>query len=129
MMEDTGAYTIEKYLQGCIGLDFTDEMVQAALHRAGVEPGTAFDEVTERGKDLAEAWLLCACITLPSVRGSVEDADGNWKHKEGQTEIYVSDKKNMLQRANFLFERWGLPKQGLRKIEVRSSGIYRSWRM
>ena len=32
MMEDTGTYTIEKYLQGCIGLDFTDEMVQAALH-------------------------------------------------------------------------------------------------
>ncbi len=127
-MDETGVYTIEEYLKGCIGLDVTDEMLKAALYKAGVEPGSPVDGLDERGKDLAEAWVLYACMTLPSVKGSVEDADGNWKHKEGQTEIYVTDKNAMRQRMNALFAKWGIAKQGGTKVEVRTSGIQRVWR-
>ena len=127
-MDENETYTIERYLQGCVGIGITDEMVEAALHRAGVKAGSSVDGLTEREKDLSEAWLLYACMTLPSVKGSVEDADGNWKHKEGQTEIYVTDKNAMRQRMNALFAKWGMAKQGGTKVEVRTSGIQRIWR-
>lgn len=116
-------YTIEDYLRGCVGFDVTDEMLKAVLVKRGISPGTPVESLTEEDLDLAEAELLYRGITIPSVRGSVEDADGQWKHKEGETEFYATDKKAMLQRANELRQKWGLDKLGKTSITIHSYGI------
>ena len=96
-------YTIEDYLRGCVGFDVTDEMLKAVLVKRGIFPGTPVESLTEEDLDLAEAELLYRGITIPSVRGSVEDADGQWKHKEGETEFYVSDRVEDFERLASLF--------------------------
>jgi hypothetical protein len=82
-------------------------------------------DLEEKELDLAEAELLYRGLTLPSVRGSIEDADGNWKHKEGQTEIWVNDKKMMLERANALRVKWGETPYTRNEIKIMSFGIER----
>ncbi len=123
MLDDTGLYTIDDYLRGCVGFSPSDEMIKAVLARRGIEPGTPWQELDERVIDLAEAELLYRGITIYSVRGSMEDADGQWKHKEGQTELHVSDKKEMLRRANELRVKWGEEKLGQRVINIVSMGM------
>lgn len=127
-MDDTEVYTIEDYLRGCVGFDVLDDMLRAVLVKRGIPSGTPTDSLTEEDLDLAEAELLYRGITIPSVRGSVEDADGQWKHKEGQTEFYATDKKAMLQRANELREKWGLGKFGATKVKINSFGFWKVWR-
>ena len=123
MEDDTGLYTIEDYLRGCVGFTVTDDMIKAILVKRGIERGTPVDSLSERDLDLAEAELLYRGITIPSVRGSVEDADGQWKHKEGQTEFYATDKKAMLQRANELRVKWGEDKFVKSVIKIVSWGM------
>nr|DAH30081.1 MAG TPA: hypothetical protein [Caudoviricetes sp.] len=123
MANETGLHTIENYLRGCVGFSVTEYMLENVLLRRGIDPGASVDFLSQRDLDLAEAELLRIAITIPSVRGSVEDADGKWKHKEGQTELHVSDKKEMMRRANDLRVKWGEEKFGQRVINIVSCGM------
>lgn len=58
MTNETGLYTIDDYLRGCVGFSPSDEMIKAVLVRRGIEPGTPWQELDERAIDLAEAELL-----------------------------------------------------------------------
>lgn len=123
MKADSEFYTISDYLRGCVGFEVSDAMLKAVLAKRGIDPGTPVDYLEERDLDLAEAELLYRGITIPSVKGSVEDADGTWKHKEGQTEFYATDKKAMLQRANELRVKWGEDKFAKSSITIISLGM------
>ena len=123
MADNTEQYTIEDYLRGCVGFDVSDDMLKTVLTKRGIAPGTPVSSLVERDLDLAEAELLYRGITIPSIKGSVEDADGQWKHKEGQTEFYATDKKAMLQRANELRLKWGEDKYGKSVMQITSTGM------
>ena len=125
MANEIESLTLERYLRGCVGFTVPDDMIMAVAAKRGLSISTTVADLEEKELDLAEAELLYRGLTLPSVRGSIEDADGNWKHKEGQTEIWVNDKKMMLERANDLRVKWGEEPYARREIKIMSFGIER----
>jgi len=78
--------TIEEYLRGCVGFEVTDSAISTILIDRGIAPGTDVSTLEKRQKDLCRADLYMWCASTPSVTGSVEDANGVWKHKEGGTQ-------------------------------------------
>lgn len=63
--------------------------------------------VSERQKDLATADLLIIVCNTPSmIQGKTEKA-GNWSETQGSRTLSITDKKDMRDRANMLYSKWG----------------------
>lgn len=104
---ETNVTTVEEYLRGCVGFDVSDNALATILIDRDVEPGTDVRMLDKRTKDLCKADLYMWCASTPSVTGSVEDADGEWKHKEGGKQSSAYDKRNLRQMANDIYARYG----------------------
>lgn len=101
------ATPVEDYLRGCVGFEVDDSAITTILIDRDVESGTDVRSLDKRTKDLCRADLYMWCASTPSVTGSVEDADGGWKHKEGGTQSSAYDKRNLRQMANDIYVRYG----------------------
>ena len=101
------ATSVEDYLRGCVGFEVDDSAITTILIDREVEEGTDVRSLDKRTKDLCRADLYMWCASTPSVTGSVEDADGGWKHKEGGTQSSAYDKRNLRQMANDIYARYG----------------------
>ena len=99
--------TIEEYLRGCVGFEVTDSAISTILIDRGIARGTDVSTLEKRQKDLCRADLYMWCASTPSVTGSVEDANGVWKHKEGGTQSSAYDKRNLRQMANDIYALYG----------------------
>lgn len=99
--------TIEAYLRGCVGFDVSDEAIATILVDRAVESRSDVTALDKRTKDLCKADLYMWCASTPSVRGSVEDSNGVWKHKEGGTESSAFDKRNLRAMANDIYKMYG----------------------
>lgn len=99
--------TIEDYLRGCVGFDVEDNAINTILIDRELLPGTDVMGLDRRTKELCKADLYMWCASTPSVKGSVEDSHGVWKHKEGGTESSAFDKRNLRQMANDIYKRYG----------------------
>lgn len=108
--------TIEEYLRGCVGFEVTDSAISTILIDRGIAPGTDVSTLEKRLKDLCRANLYMWCASTPSVTGSVEDANGVWKHKEGGTQSSAYDKRYLRQMANDIYALYG---ENVRKSSVR----------
>lgn len=127
--EDTpsgAARTIEEYLRGCVGFDVSDEAIGTILEDRGIDAGAASSTLDKRTKELCRADLYMWCASTPSVKGSVEDSHGVWKHKEGGTESSAFDKRNLRQMANDIYKKYGenVVKSSIR-IHGSGMGIWR----
>ena len=107
--QHTGSETIsvEEYLRGCVGFEVSDNAITTILIDRGINPGTDVSNLDKRTKDLCKADLYMWCASTPSTIGSVEDADGEWKHKEGGTQSSAYDKRNLRQMAYDIYKRYG----------------------
>ena len=99
--------TIEGYLRGCVGFAVDDNAISTNLIDRGLSPGTDVTELDKRTKELCKADLYMWCASTPSVKGSVEDSHGVWKHKEGGTQSSAFDKRNLRAMANDIYKRYG----------------------
>lgn len=106
-IDNPGVTTVEDYLRGCVGFDVADNALSTILIDREVEPGTDVCLLDKRTKDLCKADLYMWCASTPSTTGSVEDADGEWKHKEGGTQSSAYDKRNLRKMANDIYKRYG----------------------
>ena len=104
---ETGTTTIEEYLRGCVGFEVSDSAISTILIDRDIVPGTPVSEIAKRTRDLCKADLYMWCASTPSVTGSVEDADGDWKHREGGTQSSAYDKRNLRQMANDIYKLYG----------------------
>jgi hypothetical protein len=116
--------TIEEYLHGVVGFEVKDNAITSILIDREVAPETDVSTLDKRTKDLCRADLYMWCASTPSVQGSVEDADGVWKHKEGGTQSSAFDKRNLRQMANDIYKLYG-ENTTSSKVVVRSWGIAR----
>lgn len=99
--------TIEEYLKGKIGFDVSDNAIASILVDREVEANADVTSLDKRTKDLCRADLYMWCASTPSKTGSVEDADGVWKHKEGGSESSAFDKRTLRQMANDIYGQYG----------------------
>ena len=108
--------TIEEYLRGCVGFEVADSAITTILIDREIAPGTDVTTMEKRQKDLCRADLYMLCASTPSVTGSVEDANGVWKLKEGGTQSSAYDKRNLRQMANDIYALYG---ENVRKSSIK----------
>ena len=116
--------TIEEYLHGVVGFEVKDNAITSILIDRDVKPNTDVSTLNKRTKDLCRTDLYMWCASTPSVQGSIEDADGVWKHKEGGTQSSAFDKRNLRQMANDIYKLYG-ENISSSKVKVISCGIAR----
>ena len=123
----TVVYTIEDYLKGLVAIDVTDAALKSILADANIESETPVEELTKRQKELLKADLYVWCASVPQSSGSVEDANGVWKHKESGASVSETDRRNWLRLANIIYKRYGITTVGTSNIKLQSAGM-RIWK-
>lgn len=114
--------TVEEYLHGCVGFEVTDAAINTILVDREITPRTLISEISKRDRDLCRADLYMWCASTPTITGSVEDANGVWKHKEGGTQSSANDKRNLRQMANDIYALYGEKIKGS-KIRIIGFGM------
>lgn len=118
--------TVEDYLYGCVGFDVAESAIATILIDRGVEAGSSVLALDKRTKDLCKADLYMWCASTPSKTGSVEEADGYWKHRTTGAESSAFDKRNLRVMANDIYKKYG--ENALSSsMKIHSAGI-RVWR-
>lgn len=99
--------TIEQYIHGIVNIELDEEVVANILFDRQVSPDDLSSELSKKTKLLLKADVLMACANMPSVKVSVEDADGNWKHKESGGQITEADKRRWASTAQNIYALYG----------------------
>lgn len=99
--------TVEDYLYGCVGFEVAEQAIATILVDRGVEAGSSVLALDKKTKDLCKADLYMWCASTPSKTGSVEEADGYWKHKTTGAESSAFDKRNLRAMANDIYKKYG----------------------
>lgn len=118
--------TVEDYLYGCVGFDVAESAIATILVDREVEPGSSVLALDKKTKDLCKADLYMWCASTPSKTGSVEEADGYWKHKTTGAESSAFDKRNLRAMANDIYKKYGENRLNS-SMKIHSAGI-RVWR-
>ena len=121
-LNTTTDMTIEEYLYGCVGFEVAENAIATILVDRGIESGSSVLSMDKRERDLCKADLYMWCASTPSVKGSVEDSNGVWKHKEGGTQSSAYDKRNLRSMANDIYKLYG-EKTVSSKIKIISFGF------
>lgn len=103
MQTDT---TIEGFLRGQVSATIPDQAINSILLRTEVEPGTDYNSLSQRQKDLCMAWLY-AYLADPVTSESVKDSDADFSHSETRTRSSYSY-LFYAHRANVFFKKYGL---------------------
>ena len=99
--------TVEDYLYGCVGFEVAESAIATILIDRNVEAGSSILALDKKTKDLCKADLYMWCASTPSKTGSVEEADGYWKHKTTGSESSAFDKRNLRAMANDIYKKYG----------------------
>jgi len=82
--EETPVYSVEDYIRGLSSnASVSESTVSGVLADAGVEAGTAYSELTEKDRDLCQAYFYIRLAMNPIQSQRVTDRDGDWEHSEG----------------------------------------------
>ena len=123
--------TVKEYLTGAVGnVPVSDSTIKTCLFQADAltyeiekideETGetvktteyTQFDTDIEllspRQKDLTLAWLYATVAGYTSSSQNVSDKSADWEHSEGSYRMSASVLRDYLNRANKIFEDYGL---------------------
>ena len=100
--------TVEQYVRGIVNMDLSDEVIANILSDRQIQPDSLVSNLDLKTKMLLKADVYMACSNMPSVKVSVEDADGNWKHKEGGGQISETDKRRWTAIANSIYAQYGV---------------------
>lgn len=100
-----GILTIEDYLRGVSPL-IGNEALRYVLVRRKIDSGTAVTNLSERDLDLAEGLCYAWLTNLPTITGTVKDADGDWSHSEGGWQISKDTIAEWKRKCKLLFDKW-----------------------
>lgn len=119
--------TAEQYVRGVVNMELGDEIIANILLDRNVSPDYPVSDLDLRTKMLLKADVYMACSAMPSVAVSVDDADGNWRHKEGGGQISETDKRRWSAIANNIYAQYGEIRYASSGPRVRARGM-RIWR-
>jgi len=113
--------TVKEYLTGAVGnVPVSDSTMKMCLFRAGAltyetavgEENTTYNTditlLSKRQQDLALAWLYATVAGYSSQSQNVSDKDADWEHTEGSYRMSASVLRDYLNKANKIFEEYGL---------------------
>lgn len=116
--------TIEDYLRGKCATAIPDNTLASIMAEVGVSKGAAFNELTEKERDLCLAGVYVYLSTNPMQSQKVSDTDADWSHSEGG-QVYSANQLITFQRmANAIYKKYGLPTVGDNKWGMRGGGFH-----
>ncbi len=120
--------TVEQYVRGIVKMDMGDEVISNILFDRDLNPGDPASGLDARTRMLLKADVYMACANMPSVSVSVEDADGNWKHKESGGQITDADKERWDSMARAIYSQYGESHfaKGGPRVHARGMRIWRN---
>ena len=98
--------TIEQYLQGLFGYQFSDANITSVLLKRGITAGVDQDTVDIEPKELAQADLYMVLFNTFG-QGGETISKGNWLRKTASVNIGVNDRKSFLDAANLIYMKYG----------------------
>jgi len=99
--------TVVQYMKGIIGVDIPDSTISVILENRGILEVEQTVNLTVEQKELLRADVYSYCATMPSASGVVDDADGDWRHREGGMQISEQDKNRWIRIANEIYRKYG----------------------
>lgn len=124
---DIDSRTAEQYVRGIAPIDLSDDTIANIFIDQNVSPEALVSDMDMKTKMLLKAEVYMACASMPSVRVSIEDSDGNWKHKEGGGQISDADKKLWVSIANSIYAQYGVIRYASSGPRIHAMGM-RTWR-
>ena len=82
--------------------------MNGTLIDAGIDAEMPYEELTEKQRDLALAYLILRVFFTPSTTQSVTDRDADWEHSEGSAKWSYAQLRNYLILARDLLAKWGI---------------------
>lgn len=127
--ETTPVYTIEDYLCGLVNFDIPDSAVKSIFAKRGIIFSSAYEEVEEKPRRLAEADLYVWIAMSPSRVTSESDSDNGWTHSGKGYTLSEADKKRYLTLANAIYEEYDEePVKTKITMKVNSFGVMQAYR-
>lgn len=120
--DDTQKLTsIETFLRGQVSTPISDNALASIYMRTGVEPGSDYNELSQKQRDLCLAWLY-VYLSDPTTSESVRDSDADWSHSESRTRSAYAT-THYLRLANVIFSKYGLDTFPIGKWGMRGGGF------
>lgn len=104
---DIGQRTVWQYASGIVGIELGEDVLSNILSDRGLYPCDLASDMSKKQRMLLKADVYVACANLPGTSVSIEDADGNWKHKESGGQITEADKRIWLKLADRIYAKYG----------------------
>jgi len=118
--EETPVYTVEDYIRGLSSnASVSEETVKGVLADAGIQAGTSFDSLTEKQKDLSQAYFYIRLAMNPIQSQRVTDRDADWEHSEGSEQWSPLQMQQFLLLARDLLKKWGITDQRVDSLAPR----------
>lgn len=109
---ETSAYSVEEYIRGLsTNANVSEDTIKGVLADAGITAGTPFAELSEKQKDLSQAYLYIRIAMNPVSSQRVTDRDGDWEHSEGSEQWSPLQMQQFLLLARDLLKKWGITDQ------------------
>lgn len=100
--------TIE-YIKGLFpNVTITDSIISNILFKTGIDSSVSPENLTEKERDLAYAYLILYLLPGAGASKSVTDRDGDWEHSERVSSWTYSDRAGLWRIAKALFDKWGV---------------------
>lgn len=118
--EETQVYTVEEYIRGLSSnANVSENTVKGVLADAGVTAGTLYSELTEKDRDLCQAYFYIRLAMNPIQSQRVTDKDGDWEHSEGSEHWSPLQMQQFLLLARDLLKKWGITDQRISSLAPR----------
>lgn len=115
--EETKVYTVEEYIRGLSSnANVSEDTVKGVLADAGIEAGTPYSELTEKDRDLSQAYFYIRLAMNPIQSQRVTDRDGDWEHSEGSEHWSPLQMQQLLLLARDLLKKWGITDQRISSL-------------
>lgn len=98
--------TIEEYLQGLFGYEFSAPNMTSVLLKRDIEAGADQADIDTESKELATADLYMILFNTFGQGGETV-SKGNWTRSTSAVNIGVNDRKSFLDAANKIYEKYG----------------------
>ena len=116
-VEETKVYTVEDYIRGLSSnANVSEDTVNGVLADAGIEAGTPHASLTEKQKDLSQAYFYIRLAMNPIQSQRVTDKDGDWEHSEGSEHWSPLQMQQFLLLARDLLKKWGITDQRINSL-------------
>lgn len=98
--------TIEQYLQGLFGYQFSSANMTSVCLKRGIEEGSDQEDVSEELKELAQADLYMVMFNVFG-QGGESVTKGNWTRSTSSVNVGVNDRRSFLEAANRIYAKYG----------------------